>query len=112
MRSFEVFKFLPLGMVSEIPRKSLPAIAKAVGLPNDQILHHFLTESSWKVEDLRNQRLSLTLQQLQGRAITLVIDERDPKKGKSTDYVDRQYIGNLGKLTMGSFRSMPMVLQK
>lgn len=27
VRSFEVFKFLHLGMISEIPRKSLPAIA-------------------------------------------------------------------------------------
>lgn len=31
VRSFEAFKFLHLGMISEIPRKSLPAIAKAVG---------------------------------------------------------------------------------
>jgi SRSO17 transposase len=29
----------------------------------------------------------------------LVIDETgDKKKGKTTDYVDRQYIGNLGKV--------------
>jgi SRSO17 transposase len=48
---------------------------------------------------LRNQRLSLILQQLQGRPITLLIDKiGDRKKGKSTDYVDRQYIGNLGKI--------------
>ena len=49
VRSFEVFKFLHLGMSSEIPRKSLPAIARAVGLPNDQVLHHCLTESPWSV---------------------------------------------------------------
>jgi SRSO17 transposase len=66
VRSFEAFKFLHLGMISEIKRKSLPAIAKAVGLPNDQVLHHFLTESSWDIEALRNQRLSLVLQQLKG----------------------------------------------
>jgi len=102
VRSFEAFKFLHLGMISEIPRKSLPAIAQAVGLPNDQVLHHFLTESPWQVEALRKQRLSLILEQLQGRAITLVIDETgDRKKGKSTDYVDRQYIGNLGKIDNG-----------
>lgn len=102
VRSFEAFKFLHLGMISEIPRKSLPAIAKVVGLANDQVLHHFLTESPWNVEALRNQRLSLILQQLQGRPITLVIDETgDRKKGKSTDYVDRQYIGNLGKIDNG-----------
>lgn len=102
VRSFEAFKFLHLGMISEIPRKSLPGIAKVVGLANDQVLHHFLTESPWDVEALKNQRLSLILQQLQARPITLVIDETgDRKKGKSTDYVDRQYIGNLGKIDNG-----------
>lgn len=82
VRSYEAFKFLHLGMISEITRKSLPAIAKAVGLLNDQVLHHFLTESPWDVESLRNQRLSLILQQLQGRSIVLVIDDTgDRKKG-------------------------------
>lgn len=80
----------------------MPAIARAVGLPNDQILYHFLTQSPWNVEALRKQRLSIILQQLQGRSIVLVIDETgDRKKGKSTDYVDRQYIGNLGKIDNG-----------
>jgi SRSO17 transposase len=45
VRSFEAFKYLHLGMISEIKRKSLPAIAKAVGLDNAQNLHPFLTES-------------------------------------------------------------------
>ena len=102
MRSFEAFKFLHLGMISEIPRKTLPAIAKTVGLPNDQVLHHFLTESPRIVEALKQRRLSLILQWLQGRSIILVIDETgDKKKGKTTDYVDRQYIGNLGKVDNG-----------
>lgn len=102
VRSFEAFKFLHLGMVSEIPRKSLPAIARAVGLPNDQVLHHCLTESPWSVAALQQRRLHLILQQLKGQSITLVIDETgDRKKGKTTDYVDRQYIGNLGKIDNG-----------
>ena len=101
-RSYEAFKFLHLGMISGIPRKSLPAIAKAVGLPNDPVLHHLLTESPWKVEALRHQRLSLILHQLQGRSIILVIDETgDRKQGKTTDYVARQSIGNLGKIDNG-----------
>jgi hypothetical protein len=41
VRSFEAFKFLHLGMVSDIKRKSLPAIAKAVGLDNSQSLRMF-----------------------------------------------------------------------
>lgn len=102
VRSFEVFKFLHLGMISEIPRKSLPAIAQAVGLRNDQMLHHFLTESPWNIKAVREQRLSLIKQQVQGQAIVLVIDDTgDRKKGKTTDYVERQYIGKLGKIDNG-----------
>ena len=51
---------------------------------------------------LRKQRLQLILNILCGRPIILIIDETgDKKKGKSTDYVKRQYIGNLGKTENG-----------
>jgi SRSO17 transposase len=46
--NFEDFKYLHLGMLSEIPRKSLPLIARAVGLKDGQGLHHFLSFSSLK----------------------------------------------------------------
>ena len=36
VRNFEAYKCLVLGMISELPRKSLPAIARSVGLPNAQ----------------------------------------------------------------------------
>lgn len=36
VRRFEAFKYLHLGMISEMQRKSLPAIAKAVRLENPQ----------------------------------------------------------------------------
>ncbi len=102
VRSYEAFKLLHLGMISEIKRKSLPAIAKAVGLEHHQNLHHFLTESPWTVQQLRQQRLELILKVLHGRAMILLIDETgDCKKGQSTDYVKRQYIGNVGKKENG-----------
>ena len=102
VRSFEAFKYLHVGMVSDIKRKTLPAIAKVVGLENHQPLHHFLTESPWDVESLRRQRLELILLILQNRPIILIIDETgEQKKGKTTDYVKRQYIGNLGKTENG-----------
>jgi SRSO17 transposase len=102
VRSFESFKFLHLGMISDIKRKSLPAIAKAVGLENAQPLHHFLANSFWDVEELKQRRISLLLQALKGRSIILCIDETgDKKKGQATDYVARQYIGNLGKIENG-----------
>ena len=102
VRTFENFKHLHAGMLSDIKRKSLPEISKAVGLHDAQPLQNFLTNSPWSVEDLRDRRLELTLLMLEGRSFKLVIDETgDKKKGKHTDYVARQYIGNLGKVDNG-----------
>lgn len=102
VRTFENFKHLHAGMLSDIKRKSLPEIAKAVGLHDAQPLQNFLTNSPWSVEDSRDRHLELTLLMLEGRSFKLVIDETgDKKKGKHTDYVARQYIGNLGKVDNG-----------
>src|SRR5215472_2803848 len=102
VRSFEHFKYLHVGMLSEIKRKTLPAIAK-VGVDLDpQALHHFVANAPWNVEAVRSRRLTLLRQALGGRAFILCIDETgDRKKGKTTDYVAHQYIGNLGKLANG-----------
>ena len=43
IRAYECFKYLHLGLISNIKRKSLPEIAKVVGLENEQGLHHFLS---------------------------------------------------------------------
>lgn len=102
VRNFEAFKYLHIGCISDLKRKSLPGIAKIVGLDNYQGLHHFLTTSSWEIEQLRTLRLELILQVLKGRSLVLIIDETgDKKKGNTTDYVKRQYIGNLGKVENG-----------
>lgn len=102
VRSYEAFKHLHLGMISDIKRKSLPAIARAVGLENHQSLHHFLSESPWVASHLSDKRLDIILKILDGRRLILLIDETgDCKKGKSTDYVKRQYIGNVGKKENG-----------
>jgi SRSO17 transposase len=102
VRSYEAFKLLHLGMVSEIKRKSLPAIAKAVGLDNPQALHHFISESPWQAQQLSQKRLELILKVLDGQPLILLIDETgDCKKGNQTDYVKRQYIGNVGKQENG-----------
>ncbi len=67
VRSFENFRDLHLGMISEIKRKSLPEIAKVAGLENQQSLDHFLTESPWSVESLKKRRLELILRVLNER---------------------------------------------
>jgi len=72
VRSYEAFKFLHLGMISEIKRKSLPAIAKAVGLDNQQNLHHFLWKSPWSAHQMRQRRLELILKVVNGRSLILL----------------------------------------
>lgn len=102
VRSYENFKYLHIGIVSSIKRKTLPAIAREVGLENEQGLHHFLTESPWLAKDLKERRLKLILSVVGGREILVMVDETgDKKKGKTTDYVKRQYIGNIGKIENG-----------
>lgn len=61
VRSYECFKYLHLGIISTIKRKSLPEIDKVVGLKSAQSLHHFLAQSPWVAAELRKRRLSKTL---------------------------------------------------
>ncbi|WP_375515988.1 IS701 family transposase, partial [uncultured Nostoc sp.] len=102
VRNYECFKNLHMGIISTIKRKSLPEIAKVVSIKSAQSLHHFLANSDWSVNKLKQRRLNKLKKQLNGRAITLVIDETgDRKKGKKTDYVARQYLGSVGKVDNG-----------
>lgn len=102
VRSYECFKYLHLGIISSINRKSLPEIAKTVGMISAQSLHHFIANSPWSVNELKSKRLRRLLKALNGQAITVVIDETgDRKKGKKTDYVARQYLGSIGKVDNG-----------
>jgi len=52
------------------------------GLDNAQSLHHFLTESPWQSQHLRQQRL-LILQTLGEREIVLVIDDTVTVRGST-----------------------------
>ena len=102
VRSYECFKYLHQGIISPIKRKSLPEIAKVVGISSPQSLHHFLANSPWSVEELKSLRLTQTLKALKGEKITVIIDETgDRKKGKKTDYVAKQYLGSVGKIDNG-----------
>ena len=96
------FKYLHLGIIAPIKRKSLPEIAKVTGINSAQSLHHFMARSPWSVIEIRERRLAKTLLALKGKKITVIIDETgDRKKGKKTDYVARQYLGSIGKNAAG-----------
>jgi len=102
VRNYECFKYLHVGIMAPLKRKSLPEIAKVVSLNSAQSLHHFIANSEWSVEQLRSRRLNKIKKALKGNAITVVIDETgDRKKGKKTDYVARQSLGSVGKIDNG-----------
>ncbi|HLO89137.1 MAG TPA: IS701 family transposase [Nostocaceae cyanobacterium] len=102
VRSFESFKNLLLGIISEEKRKTLPAIAKVTGLKNAQSLHHFISNSPWSTQEFQNRRLEILSNALKGEKFILIIDDTgDRRKGKTTEYIARQYIGNLGKVDQG-----------
>ena len=102
VRNYECFKYLHVGIMSPLPRKSLPEIAKVVSINSAQSLHHFIANSEWSVSQLKSRRIKRIKKALTGNAITVIIDETgDRKKGKKTDYVARQYLGSVGKVDNG-----------
>ncbi len=101
VRSFDHFTRLHLGLISDVARKSLPAMSRVVGA-DPQALHHFVANADWDVARMRQRRLQRTRHALNGRPFVLCIDETgDQKYGTTTDYVSRQYIGNLGTVETG-----------
>ena len=101
VRSFDRFTRLHGGLISDAARKSLPAVARVAGA-DPQALHHVLANADWDVAELRQRRLRITRDALRGRPFVLCLDETgDQKYGTTTDYVSRQYIGNLGTVETG-----------
>ena len=101
VRNYEYFKYLHLGLISDIKRKSLPQISQVVDV-SSQGLHHFLTSSPWSQLNLENHRLQFIHNVFEEVSIIVIIDETgDRKKGNKTDYVSRQYLGSVGKVDSG-----------
>jgi len=74
-RSDEHFVRFHLGLLAELPRKTLPAMAKAVN-GTAQALHHLLAYAPWAVTALRQRRQALLTQALHGRAFVLGLMRR------------------------------------
>jgi SRSO17 transposase len=101
VRHFEQFTALHLGLLAETRRKTLPRLGQSVHM-DPQALHHFLATAEWSVEALRQRRLELLQQAVGPTPFILCIDETgDRKKGRTTDYVASQSIGNLQTLANG-----------
>ena len=71
VRSYECFlKYLHLGIIAPLPRKSLPEIGKVVAIKSEQSLHHFIAKSPGSVTELKEKRLRKILKKLKGKTIT------------------------------------------
>ena len=57
VRAYESFKYLQLGLISDLKRKSLPAIAKAVGLENAIVTTSFYQSITLASRRLRKKKI-------------------------------------------------------
>ena len=92
------------GLLGESERKNIFQMStNAVGVIYHK-LHHFLTEAPWSAEAINERRLQVMNQCRQTKlssGFTLIVDDSGHRKsGTLTDGVGRQYIGEIGKLTM------------
>jgi len=93
------------GLLTQMDRKNIEAITRCTVDQHYQSLHHFLADSPWDACEVNRRRIEI----LQADECTtsrpggvLVLDDSGvPKKGKATEGVKRQYIGQLGKISNG-----------
>jgi SRSO17 transposase len=71
VRSYECFKYLHLGIIAPIKRKSLPEICKVVAIKYAQSWHRFITKSPGSSIELKEKRFTKILKELKGKTITL-----------------------------------------
>jgi len=80
VRNYECFKYLHLGIIATVKRKSLPEIAKVMNINSAQSLHHFITNLDWSVNKLKSRRLNKIKKVLAGKAICAVMKKASPAK--------------------------------
>lgn len=83
-------------------RKNLQAIALSLGKSDNQALNHFISDSVWDPSLVCDQVAMLFYKMIERLGalsnLCLVIDESgNPKKGKASAGVERQYCGKVGK---------------
>jgi len=91
-------KTIVQGQLSDLERKSLEPIALAAGVP-PRTLQDFVASGNWDQERLcdRGQQMVAT-EYAHPRAIGLIDESGNPKKGNETCGVYRQWCGNTGKV--------------
>ena len=100
------FREYTAGLLSEIHRKNIMAIAESTVECGYVNLHHFLHNSPWDADRLNDRRIEVAWQNRKTRPAVgyrLIIDDSGHRKsGADTDGVARQYIGQIGKVDNGA----------
>jgi SRSO17 transposase len=86
------------GQLSDLPRKSIEPIALAADIP-PRTLQYFLSDVPWDHARLRDRiQWQVATEHSHPRAIGVIDESGNPKKGKYTCGVKRQWCGNTGKI--------------
>lgn len=86
------------GQLSDLPRKSIEPIALAAGVP-PRTLQRFLASVQWDGQRMVDRTQWIVARDHSHRQGIGVVDETgNPKKGKHTAGVQRQWCGNTGKI--------------
>lgn len=92
-------KRLVLGLLSDLPRKNCWTIAEWVGESTPDAMHHLLSRAKWDADAVRDDVQGYVVEHLHDERAVLVVDETgDVKKGTGTVGVQRQYAGTVGRI--------------
>lgn len=102
----EYFEKTLKGFNSEIKRKNIERISETIIDQDYQNLHHFMTTSPWDKDEMNEIRINFMKEHSNAfplQKVVLAIDDSGVvKKGKATEGVGYQYIGQVGKVANGN----------
>jgi SRSO17 transposase len=88
-----------LGLLADLPRKNCWTIAEHAGDPSPDGMQHLLGRAVWDHDGVRDDLRAYLVEHLGDPRAVLVIDETgDLKKGTRTVGVQRQYTGTAGRI--------------
>ena len=91
---------LVLGLLAGLPRKNCWTIAEHAGDATPDGMQHLLAHAKWDADGMRDDVRGYVAEHLGDPRAVLVVDETgDLKKGTATAGVQRQYTGTAGKIT-------------
>ncbi|GAA3377128.1 IS701 family transposase [Streptomyces sannanensis] len=90
---------LVLGLLSDLPRKNCWTIAEWAGESTPDGMQHLLSRAKWDADAVRDDMRGYVVEHLHDERAVLVVDETgDVKKGTHTVGVQRQYTGTAGRI--------------